>query len=103
MLNETKALTMSVVTNIVVFARSASLNRYVMYFNIEFPQKNLNNKMQQTPKLDNYSVVSEKLISHLLKDDLLYKSKSFNDGDTAQRIFIKESVLKTIATLLTCV
>ena len=26
-LNETKALTMSVVTNIVVFARSASLNR----------------------------------------------------------------------------
>jgi hypothetical protein len=45
-LNETKALTMSVVTNIVVFALSASLNRYVMYFNIEFPQKNLNNKMQ---------------------------------------------------------
>jgi len=38
-LNETKALTMSVVTNIVVFALSASLNRYVMYFNIEFPQK----------------------------------------------------------------
>jgi len=34
-INKAKALKKSVMTNIVVFALSESLNRYVMYLNIE--------------------------------------------------------------------